>query len=58
MNSGGYGYIAEYKNMISNKKSGRAFMRLPENAEMLKAIPLRNDHTPVSYTHLTLTTKA
>ena len=48
MNSGGYGYIAEYKNMISNKKSGRAFMRLPENAEMLKAIPLRNDHTHIA----------
>jgi len=48
MNSAGYGYIAEYKNMISNKKSGRAFMRLPENAEMLKAIPLRNDHTHIA----------
>ena len=33
---------------LSNKKSGRAFMRLPENAEMLKAIPLRNDHTHIA----------
>ena len=48
MNSGGYGYIAEYKNMISNKKSGRAFMRLPENAEMLRAIPVRNDHSYIA----------
>ena len=48
MNSGGYGYIAEYKNMISNKKSGRAFMRLPENAEMLRAIPVRNDHSHIA----------
>ena len=44
MNTAGYGYISEYKNMISNKKTGRAFMKLPENAKMLKAIPIRNDH--------------
>ena len=48
MNTGGYGYIAEYKNMISNKKSGRAFMRLPDNAEMLKAIPVRKNHTHIA----------
>ena len=48
MNSAGYGYIAEYKNMISNKKTGRAFMKLPENAEMLKAIPVRKDHTHIA----------
>ena len=48
MNSAGYGFIAEYQNMISNKKSGRAFMRLPENAEMLKAIPVRDNHTHIA----------
>ena len=48
MNSAGYGYIAEYKNMISNKKTGRAFMKLPDNAEMLKAIPIRKDHTHIA----------
>ena len=48
MNSAGYGYITEYKNMISNKKTGRAFMKLPDNAEMLKAIPIRKDHTHIA----------
>ena len=38
MNTAGYGYISEYQNMISNKKTGRAFMKLPDNAKMLKAI--------------------
>jgi len=48
MNSAGYGYISEYKNMISNKKTGRAFMRLPDHAEMLKAIPVRENHTHIA----------
>jgi len=48
MNSAGYGYISEYKNMISNKKTGRAFMKLPEHAEMLKAIPVRENHTHIA----------
>ena len=48
MNSGGYGYISSYQNMISNKKSGRAFMKLPENSKMLKAIPVREDHTHIA----------
>ena len=48
MNSAGYGYISEYKNMISNKKTGRAFMKLPDHAEMLKAIPVREDHTHIA----------
>ena len=34
--------------MTSNKKSGRAFMKLPENAQMLKAIPVREDHTHIA----------
>ena len=48
MNTAGYGYISEYKNMISNKKTGRAFMKLPENAKMLKAIPIREDHSYIA----------
>ena len=48
MNSAGYGYISEYKNMISNKKTGRAFMKLPDHAEMLKAIPVRDNHTHIA----------
>ena len=48
MNSAGYGYISEYKNMISNKKTGRAFMKLPDHAEMLKAIPVRENHTHIA----------
>ena len=48
MNTAGYGYISEYKNMISNKKTGRAFMKLPENAKMLKAIPIRDDHSYIA----------
>ncbi len=48
MNTAGYGYISEFKNMISNKKTGRAFMKLPENAKMLKAIPVREDHSYIA----------
>jgi topoisomerase-4 subunit A len=44
MNTAGYGYISEFKNMVSNKKSGRAFMKLPNQAELLRAIKLRDDH--------------
>ena len=29
MNTAGYGYISEFKNMTTNKKTGRAFMKLP-----------------------------
>ena len=48
MNTAGYGYISEFKNMTSNKKTGRAFMKLPEHAKMLKAIPIRDDHTHIA----------
>ena len=33
MNTAGYGYISDFKNMTSNKKTGRAFMKLPEHAK-------------------------
>ena len=48
MNTAGYGYISEYQNMISNKKTGRAFMKLPDNAKMLKAIPIKDSHTHIA----------
>ena len=48
MNTAGYGYIAEYQNMVSNKKTGRAFMKLPENGKMLKAIPINKSHTHIA----------
>ena len=48
MNTAGYGYISEFKNMTTNKKTGRAFMKLPEHAKMLKAIPIRDDHTHIA----------
>ena len=48
MNTAGFGYIAEYQSMISNKKTGRAFMKLPENAKMLKAIPVKQNHSHIA----------
>ena len=48
MNTAGYGFISEYQNMVSNKKTGRAFMKLPDNAKMLKAIPLKDYHTHIA----------
>ena len=48
MNTAGYGYISEFKNMVSNKKSGRAFMKIPNNADLLKAIRVRDDHVYIA----------
>ena len=48
MNTAGFGYISEYQNMISNKKTGRAFMKLPDHAKMLKAIPVKEKHTYIA----------
>ena len=48
MNTAGYGYISEYQNMVSNKKTGRAFMKLPDHAKMLKAIPVKENHTHIA----------
>ena len=48
MNTAGYGYISEYQNMISNKKTGRAFMKLPDNTKMLKAVPVKDNHTHIA----------
>ena len=43
-NSAGYGYVSEFKNMVSSKKSGKAFMKLPQGAKMLKALKVEDDH--------------
>ncbi|MDC3268824.1 DNA topoisomerase IV subunit A, partial [Gammaproteobacteria bacterium] len=48
MNTAGYGYISEFKNMVSNKKSGKAFMKLPNEAQLLKALRVREDHVYIS----------
>ena len=48
MNTAGYGYISEFKNMVSNKKSGKAFMKLPNEAKLLKAIRVREDHVYIA----------
>jgi topoisomerase-4 subunit A len=48
MNTAGYGYISEFSNMVSNKKSGRAFMKLPNKAELLKVIKVREDHVYIA----------
>ena len=48
MNTAGYGYISEFQNMVSNKKSGRAFMKLPNQAELLKALKVRDDHVYIA----------
>jgi topoisomerase-4 subunit A len=48
INTAGYGYISEFKNMVSNKKSGKAFMKLPNEAQLLKALRVREDHVYIS----------
>jgi topoisomerase-4 subunit A len=48
MNTAGYGYISEFKNMVSNKKSGKAFMKLPNEAQLLKALRVREDHVYIA----------
>jgi topoisomerase-4 subunit A len=48
INTAGYGYISEFKNMVSNKKSGKAFMKLPNEAQLLKALRVREDHVYIA----------
>ena len=43
-NSAGYGYISEFQNMVSAKKSGKAFMKLPKGAKILKAFKVEEGH--------------
>ena len=40
--------ISEFKNMVSNKKSGKAFMKLPNEAQLLKALKVREDHVYIA----------
>ncbi|MDC3301610.1 DNA topoisomerase IV subunit A [Gammaproteobacteria bacterium] len=43
-NSAGYGYISEFSNTVSNKKTGKAFMKVPGGASLLKAQKLKSEH--------------
>ena len=43
-NSAGYGFISEFKNMVSSKKSGKAFMRPPQGSKILKALKVEDRH--------------
>ena len=43
-NTAGYGYISEFSNTISNKKTGKAFMKIPEGASLIKSQKLGSDH--------------
>ena len=43
-NTAGYGYISEFSNTISNKKTGKAFMKIPQGASLIKSQKLRPDH--------------
>jgi len=43
-NTAGFGYISEFSNTISNKKTGKAFMKIPEGASLIKSQKLREDH--------------
>ena len=43
-NSAGYGFVSELSNALSNQKKGKAFMKLPEKAELLPPLPLEDSH--------------
>jgi topoisomerase-4 subunit A len=43
-NSAGYGFISEFKNMVSSKKSGKAFMKPPQGSKILKALKVEDRH--------------
>ena len=43
-NTAGYGFVSEFKNMVSTKKSGKAFMKLPGEAKMLKVHKVEDSH--------------
>ena len=46
-NSAGYGFVSELSNALSNQKKGKAFMKLPEKAELLPPLPLNDLHRHV-----------
>ena len=53
-NTAGFGFIGNLSNAISNQKKGKQFMKVPEGANVISPITIN----AVSYTHLTLPTKA
>lgn len=46
-NSAGYGFVSELSNALSNQKKGKAFMKLPEKAELLPPLPVSDSHRHV-----------
>ena len=42
-NSAGYGFLANFEDMISNKKTGKAFMKVPQGAEILPCEKIMKD---------------
>ena len=42
-NTSGYGFLANFEDMISNKKTGKAFMKIPEGAEILPCEKIMQD---------------
>ena len=42
-NTSGYGFLANFEDMISNKKTGKAFMRVPDGAESLPCEKIMQD---------------
>ena len=42
-NSSGYGFLAKFEDMISNKKTGKAFMNVPQGADILPCEKITGD---------------
>ncbi len=42
-NSSGYGFLTNFEDMISNKKTGKAFMKVPDGAEILPCEKIMQD---------------
>ena len=42
-NSSGYGFLAKFEDMISNKKTGKAFMKVPQGADILPCEKITGD---------------
>ena len=42
-NTSGYGFLANFEDMISNKKTGKAFMKVPDGAEILPCEKIMHD---------------
>ena len=42
-NTSGYGFLAKFEDMISNKKTGKAFMKVPQGAEILPCEKIMQD---------------